>query len=1110
MGRRIPFKPFAPQAYEPGSWIAWTDADGATCYGQIIDQGPEAGLWWLTSLTADDRLETLLLHRLPNTGSCARRMRDERLARGEDEYLYRVVAAAYYLDHRGDMRAVCGDVIAPAVASDEPEAESLARNGQTALPLVDEAPAPADTPSTEGVTPMVMTKAPATPVHAVARELRRLGLKQGRGGDFRVVGHYVRNERQHTYVITLTRHADETIAANADLIERWLDEGPFPFRVDVSYPGGGTRPICSVRNGGGPRIRQTPAPAAAPVEEAPAAPAPAPAPAAPAPVEPAAVDTRDEYRQEQQADALGWSTAHADLVRAAAADQLHVDPAGILRRSRYSGGGTGRRVAAARLAPLEKAAFLITGEPGPTGGRRVAVTADGRRALLVWDRKRPVPVERERRQEHLPLRPLRGGHEAARRSAEFEADQARRAAAREVFYVELDQRHAEEEFEDRCWDAWAAVQGIRYRLGRSRPAGWAPTEEEAALHGLRADVVEGLRDEAAALAAAEVAEDPELYDGVPGIVVGPGVVEPGVHVEYLPQHRPGPRARHCHGGVVVSVGTTCVRWRPYKADKDVRTPLDHMRVDPCSHINNRVHVARRIAALDAGRKLPDSPDWCTWSLARHVEHAATQAQAQTAAQPPASPAPSLEPGPLVVVPCGAAKLTHAAPAADLYTGSYHRACARAAAALTIRGGTVLVLSALYGLTPLDRVIEPYDLKMGDLGSVTGAQLVEQARALGVDQAREVIVLAGAAYTAAARQVWPDAAAPLAGLGGMGYQLQRLAALAATPDATPRAPSPRRPEALTSGDTSATLECNLTLQSDVAMIQVSGSAPLTTNRRDRHEQGRHHPHHAGLHRHEGRRDALHRGHGPAGPDGHGPGPVLELAGGRGRPAPDDRLRGPRHDRRPARCRPVRRLARRLHPRRVVRPGRRRLLRGRGVPAGDDPGRRPRPGGLPAQRRRDPGRRGLRPRAGPGTPERGMPLRLLLRRRVHRPRPGLGEGRLTPLPAGRPTGRPAPQCKRGAPLMDMTAAYSAFALRHTELRVEALELQDGDRIFSRGERPFNTPCFGRVVANVRKDGEVVRFSHGLGEPGCMRDVRAGFIRLGSEVTILREKRRHSGRP
>jgi hypothetical protein len=72
----------------------------------------------------------------------------------------------------------------------------------------------------------------------------------------------------------------------------------------------------------------------------------------------------------------------------------------------------------------------------------------------------------------------------------------------------------------------------------------------------------------------------------------------------------------------------------------------------------------------------------------------------------------------------------AAPAGELYVGSYHRACRAAADALTEGGGTVLVLSARYGLVPLDQVLEPYDLTFSDRGAATDLYLQAQARKLG--------------------------------------------------------------------------------------------------------------------------------------------------------------------------------------------------------------------------------------------------------------------------------------------------------------------------------------------------------------------------------------------
>lgn len=86
----------------------------------------------------------------------------------------------------------------------------------------------------------------------------------------------------------------------------------------------------------------------------------------------------------------------------------------------------------------------------------------------------------------------------------------------------------------------------------------------------------------------------------------------------------------------------------------------------------------------------------------------------------------------LIIPCGADKSDHAAPARDLYTGGMFRmslAAAESEAADT--GATVLILSALHGLITLDTVLAPYNVKMGDAGSVTAEQVAEQADALGM-------------------------------------------------------------------------------------------------------------------------------------------------------------------------------------------------------------------------------------------------------------------------------------------------------------------------------------------------------------------------------------------
>ena len=129
---------------------------------------------------------------------------------------------------------------------------------------------------------------------------------------------------------------------------------------------------------------------------------------------------------------------------------------------------------------------------------------------------------------------------------------------------------------------------------------------------------------------------------------------------------------------------------------------------------------------------------------------------------------------LVVIPCGSRKLDQPARAADLYIGSYHRACRRAADAL--RPDRLLILSARYGLVDLDDVVEPYDTPHGATDAVTSQLILEQATLRGIARLDPVVALGGARHVRLIHSVWPHALTPLAGTRGMGEQMARLVAL----------------------------------------------------------------------------------------------------------------------------------------------------------------------------------------------------------------------------------------------------------------------------------------------------------------------------------------------
>ncbi|MYX26068.1 hypothetical protein GTY75_05190 [Streptomyces sp. SID8381] len=127
---------------------------------------------------------------------------------------------------------------------------------------------------------------------------------------------------------------------------------------------------------------------------------------------------------------------------------------------------------------------------------------------------------------------------------------------------------------------------------------------------------------------------------------------------------------------------------------------------------------------------------------------------------------------LVVIACGGKKSDAPGkiPADERYTGNYFRACLMAAEVLD---GPTMILSAKYGLIPLTEEIENYDVTWGGKGSIRLGVVREQVEALGLEDAK-VTVLGGERYVKAARQLWPDAEAPLK--GGIGQQLKQLAGI----------------------------------------------------------------------------------------------------------------------------------------------------------------------------------------------------------------------------------------------------------------------------------------------------------------------------------------------
>lgn len=127
---------------------------------------------------------------------------------------------------------------------------------------------------------------------------------------------------------------------------------------------------------------------------------------------------------------------------------------------------------------------------------------------------------------------------------------------------------------------------------------------------------------------------------------------------------------------------------------------------------------------------------------------------------------------LVIVSCGKRKAETPCTAEELYTGTYFRALLAHAKRLA-PVEHIRILSAKYGLLPLNRKVEPYNLRMGEPGSVCAETLRRQAIMDGTRNAHRVVVLAGARYASICRAVWGSRCTfPLAGMG-IGKQLHYL-------------------------------------------------------------------------------------------------------------------------------------------------------------------------------------------------------------------------------------------------------------------------------------------------------------------------------------------------
>ena len=128
----------------------------------------------------------------------------------------------------------------------------------------------------------------------------------------------------------------------------------------------------------------------------------------------------------------------------------------------------------------------------------------------------------------------------------------------------------------------------------------------------------------------------------------------------------------------------------------------------------------------------------------------------------------------VIIPCGGAKLETSAQAADIYIGSMFSDTLRTARTMTSEEN-IRILSAKHGLIALDTIVEPYDLKMGQKGSVTSETLAGQlAEMLPKNETYIIDALLPKKYAEALEDATGDwIVNHFDGCAGIGYQKQVL-------------------------------------------------------------------------------------------------------------------------------------------------------------------------------------------------------------------------------------------------------------------------------------------------------------------------------------------------
>ena len=130
---------------------------------------------------------------------------------------------------------------------------------------------------------------------------------------------------------------------------------------------------------------------------------------------------------------------------------------------------------------------------------------------------------------------------------------------------------------------------------------------------------------------------------------------------------------------------------------------------------------------------------------------------------------------IIFIGCGKSKNTKKCKAESMYLGNYFKTCLEYAKFLKGPNDSIYILSANYGVLPLDTVIEPYNKTLNTFSESQYNEWLNivknQLNLMNISCFEKVMFLCGKNYYKGLINYFNDYIVPLSSYSGMGYQIK---------------------------------------------------------------------------------------------------------------------------------------------------------------------------------------------------------------------------------------------------------------------------------------------------------------------------------------------------